>query len=130
MIYFTTRKRRSVNCPDSVAVTALSSQGPARSAWRHPTLSRPTKVSSGRRGAGDLVFVVTGYRYALLAALRCALEQLLVEHQEAHLAGVGRVGVVDDAVLEREGVQARHLRRHVAGQVGPAGGRHRGDRVV
>src|SRR5712691_12796882 len=74
--------------------------------------------------------VVAAYRDLLVAVLWRPLEQLRVAHHEVGLGRVRRVGVVDDPVLEREGAQARPLRRHVPREVGSAGGRGLGHGVA
>jgi len=48
----------------------------------------------------------------VVSALRGEVEELVDPHQLLHPAVVGRVSVVDDAILKREGAHALALRRY------------------
>src|SRR6185312_9888757 len=65
----------------------------------------------------------------LIASLGGAVEPLVHAPQAIHPARIGRIGVVDHAVLERERAQARPLAR-VRGFVGPRHGREDGGAVL
>src|SRR5438093_5621144 len=58
----------------------------------------------------------------LVASLRCAVEPLVHAPEAVQSARIGGIGVVDDAILERERAHARPLAR-VRGDVGSAHGR-------
>src|SRR2546425_2745624 len=58
----------------------------------------------------------------LVASLRCAVEPLVHAPKAVESARIGGIGMVDDAVLERERAHARPLAR-VRGRVGSAHGR-------
>src|SRR5258706_486032 len=63
----------------------------------------------------------------LVAPLGCAVEPLVHAPEAVHSARIGGIGVVDDAVLERERADARPLAR-VRGHVGSGHGGDLGDR--
>src|SRR5213594_4523354 len=73
-----------------------------------------------------VVLVVAAHPDArLVAPLGCAVEPLVNAPEAVQSAGIGGIGVVDDAVLEREGAHARPLAR-VRGHVGSGRGRELG----
>src|SRR5437870_12095723 len=65
----------------------------------------------------------------LVAPLRRAVEPLVHAPEAVQSARIGGIGVVDDAVLERERAHARCLSRIRCG-VGSDHGRHLGDRAL
>src|SRR5881296_3663194 len=65
----------------------------------------------------------------LVAPLGGAVEPLEHAPEAVHSARIGGIGVVDDAVLERERAHARPLAR-VRGHVGSGRGRELGDRSL
>src|SRR5712692_10413887 len=65
----------------------------------------------------------------LVAPLGCAVESLVHAPEAVHPARIGGIGVVDDAVLERECADARPLAR-ARGHVGSGHGRDLGDRPL
>src|SRR2546421_7467057 len=76
-----------------------------------------------------VVLVVAAHPDArLVAPLGCAVEPLVHAPEAVHSARIGGIGVVDDAVLERERAHARPLAR-VRGRVGSDSGRQLGDRL-
>src|SRR3954463_1703964 len=52
-----------------------------------------------------------------VAAFRCAVEPLIHAPENVDAAGVGRIGVVNDTVLDHKGAHARAL-AHICGGVG------------
>src|SRR5213594_2251216 len=65
-----------------------------------------------------LVLVVAATPDArLVASLRCAVEPLVHAPEAVESARIGGIGMVDDAVLERERAHARPLARVRAGSV-------------
>src|SRR3989442_8487519 len=74
-----------------------------------------------------VVLVVAAHPDArLVAPLGCAVEPLVHAPEAVQSARIGRIGVVDDAVLERERAHARPLARvrgHVRSGHGPEGDR-------
>src|SRR5256885_8182824 len=74
-----------------------------------------------------VVFVVAAPPDArLVAPLGSAVEPLVHAPEGVHSARIGGIGVVDDAVLERERAHARPIER-IRGRVGSAYGRELGD---
>src|SRR6266545_3560826 len=65
----------------------------------------------------------------LVTPLGCAVEPLVHAPEAIQSARIGGIGVVDDAVLERERAHARPLAR-VRGYVGSGHGRDLGDRPL
>src|SRR5438874_1323252 len=62
----------------------------------------------------------------LVAPLGCAVEPLVHAPEAVHAARISGIGVVDDAVLERERTHARRLSQ-IRCDVGSGRGRHLGD---
>src|SRR5467141_209215 len=65
----------------------------------------------------------------LVAPLGCAVEPLVHAPKAVQSPRIGGIGVVDDAVLERERADARPL-AHERGRVGSGRGRELGDRPL
>src|SRR4051812_9011508 len=91
-------------------------------------------VALGRRSGSVLVVAAEPVQWRVVRALlvpsaRGAVEPLVHAPETVQPAGIGGVGVVDDAVLEREGAHARRLAR-VGGPVGPGGGGPVGERSL
>src|SRR5260370_35687583 len=55
--------------------------------------------------------VVTPPDALFIASLRCAVEPLVHAPEPVQSAGIGRIGMIDDAVSEDEGAEARQLTR-------------------
>src|SRR5262245_46132176 len=82
-----------------------------------------------RLGSALAVLVVTAPPDArLVAPLGGAVEPLVHAPEAVHSAGIGGIGVVDDAILEHERTHARPFAR-VCRRVGSASGRESGDRL-
>src|ERR671931_1982451 len=81
----------------------------------------PSTCKSAPHASLALVLVVPGDpalpRLALVAALRCVVEDRVVAHQKLHPAARRRVGVVDGAVVAYERAEPKQL-REVANEIG------------
>src|SRR5262245_8857219 len=102
-----------------------SSERPRRSVLRTDSLRRRRR----RLGSALAVLVVAAPPDArLVAPLGGAVEPLIHAPEAVHSAGIGGIGVVDDAIVEHECAHARPFAR-VRGCVGSASGRELGDRL-
>src|SRR3989475_9984402 len=91
---------------------------------------RATSVRTSALRSALVVLVVAAPPEArLVAPLGCAVEPLVHAPKAVQSARIGGIGVVDDAVLERECADARPL-AHERGRVGSGRGRELGDRPL
>src|SRR3989442_5938071 len=120
----------------TAALTAKSSaETPKNACWEARSEAMRREISSpaaaprqSRRRSALVVLVVAAHPEAcLVAPLGCAVEPLVHTPEAVQPARIGGIGVVDDAVLERERAHARPLAR-VRGHVGSGHGRVLGDR--
>src|SRR3954467_565303 len=114
--------------PTTIELTSPHGDGarkaPARPAPSGASPPRPARVIRQPCTAKMLILIAPAPPdVGLVAALRRAVEPLVHAPQRVEAAGVGRVRVVDDAVLERERAHAGPLAR-VGGHVGAGHRRH------
>src|SRR5207248_3280943 len=109
----TSRGRSRRPCPSRSSAGRSESSSPRRArAWRRRPWSSSSVVLVVAAHPAEVVVARTAWR---------PVEELVEGEPPASEVGpVRRVGVVDDAVLEREGAQAGPLPRHVALEVGAA----------
>src|SRR6058998_264946 len=114
----------------SSAETPKNASWEARSEAMRREISSPAVAPRQPRLRSALVVLVVaappGAR--LVAPLGRAVEPLVHAPEAVQSARIGGIGVVDDAVLERERAHARPLAR-VRGRVGSDSGRELGDRL-
>src|SRR5206468_9103593 len=115
----------------SSAETPKNACWEARSEAIRREISRPAVgPRQPRRRSALVVLVVAAHPDArLVAPPGCAVEPLVQAPETVQSARIGGIGVVDDAVLERERAHARPLTR-VRGRVGSGRGREFGDRPL
>src|SRR6266516_880932 len=112
----------------SSAETPKKARWEARSEAMRREISRPAVAPRHPRLRSALVVLVVAAPpdAGLVAPLGGAVEPLVHAPEAVQSARIGGIGVVDDAVLERERAHARPLAR-VRGRVGSGHGRVRGD---
>src|SRR5207247_111305 len=89
--------------------TAASSPPSSRPTCQGTTRRRPTIRTSACRSFLGVLIVAAPPEAGLVAPFGGAVEPLVHAPQAVHAARIGRIGVVDDAVLERERAQALSL---------------------
>src|ERR1700682_3401835 len=121
----------------AVLAAKSSAETPKNACWETRSEAMRREISSPavaprqpRLRAALLVLVVAPPPEArLVAPLGCAVEPLVHAPEAVQSARIGGIGVVDDAVLERERAHARPL-AHERGRVGSGHGRDLGDRPL
>src|SRR4051794_36966458 len=109
--------------------TAISAKVGAAAKRRPVAMSGITRILERKNAmacsviSALAVFVAAAPPHALLvAALRRAIEPLIGAPQTVEAAGVGRIGVVDDTILQDEGAHARPI-AHEGRAIGARAGR-------
>src|SRR6266478_2887939 len=121
----------------AVLAAKSSAETPRNACWEARSEAMDGEISSPEfaprqprlRSALVVLVVAAPPDARLVAPLGCAVEPLVHAPEAVHTARIGGIGVVDDAVLERERADARPLAR-VRGHVGSGHGRDLCDRPL